>query len=169
MQHVVGIFKTRADAEAAVTRLRNLGFDELSISVAAPEPGDVEGVDAPDTAAAPTNHTEDNAAVGAISGAAVGTIVGVLVAGSTFVLPGLGTLLVGGPLAAALAGAGVGAASGGLLGALTGSGIPEAEAQEYANQVQAGNAIVVVHSDENRAGDVRAVFDEENARRSYSM
>lgn len=167
MQHVVGIFKTRADAEAAVTRLHNLGFDELSISVAVPEPGEVEGVDAPETSAAP--HAEENAAVGAISGAAVGTIVGVLVAGSTFVLPGLGTLLVGGPLAAALAGAGVGAASGGLMGALTGSGIPEAEAQEYANQIDAGNAIVVVHSDENRAGDVRAIFDEHNARRSYSM
>jgi uncharacterized membrane protein len=166
MQHVVGVFKTRADAEAAVTRLRNLGFDELSVSVAVPEAGDPEPAD---VATAATHLTEENAAVGAISGAAVGTIVGVLVAASTIALPGLGTLLVGGPLAAALAGAGVGAASGGLIGALTGSGIPEADAKEYALQVEAGNAIVVVHSDENRAGDVRAVFDEENARRSYSM
>src|SRR5437764_731541 len=67
----------------------------------------------------------EGAAVGAVSGAAVGTLVGLALVGSSLVLPGVGTFLVGGPLAAALTGAGIGAASGGVIGALVGTGIPE--------------------------------------------
>ena len=110
----------------------------------------------------------EGAAAGAVSGAAVGTLVGLAIAGSTFILPGVGTFLIGGPLMAALAGAGVGAASGGLLGALVGAGIPEHEAQTYATDIEQGHIFVSATVDDNLATQVRRIFDEEGSRRTQT-
>jgi len=133
MQNIVGMFETRTEAEAAINRLRAVGVGADSISIAmkdAPDP--VTGEEASLAESTGTHDlAEEGTAVGAISGAAVGTLVGLLVAGSTFVLPGVGVFLIAGPLASALTGAGVGAASGGIFGALVGSGVPEPEATHY--------------------------------------
>ncbi len=110
----------------------------------------------------------EGAAAGAVSGAAVGLLVGLAVAGSTFVLPGVGAFLVGGPLAAALTGAGIGAASGGLLGALIGAGIPEHEAHHYASGVEQGHILVSADVDDAVAPVVRRIFDEEGSRRTHA-
>lgn len=168
MQNVIGMFDTRPEAEAAIHRLNRIGINSDSISVAIKDTrshGDsglagLTGVH---------DLTEEGTAVGAVSGAAVGTLVGLLVAGSTFMLPGIGTLLIAGPLVSALTGAGVGAASGGVLGALVGSGIPEPEATEYLAGVEAGRVIVAAHVDEDRAAEVRRIFDEEGARRTQNV
>ncbi len=110
----------------------------------------------------------EGAAAGAVSGAAVGTLVGLALVGSTLVFPGVGTLLVGGPLAAALTGAGIGAASGGILGALIGAGIPEEEAEHYATGLEHGQIIIAASVPEARAADVRRIFQEEGAERTHS-
>jgi hypothetical protein len=131
--------------------------------------GGYEG--APGLAEATGTHdmTGEGTAVGAVSGAAVGTLVGLLVAGSTVVLPGVGTFLIAGPLFSALTGAGVGAASGGLLGALIGSGVPERDAAHFLAGVESGQVVVAAHVDDARAADVRRVFDEEGSRRTHSV
>ncbi len=166
MQNIVGMFEDRDEAENAIERLRSLGIRADSISIAmkdvAGEPSLAESTGAHDLA-------EEGAGVGAVSGAAIGTMVGLLVAGSTFVLPGVGTFLIAGPLAAALTGAGVGAASGGVFGALVGSGIPEPEATHYLEGVQAGRVILAVQVEDGLASEVSRIFDEEGSRRTLGF
>ena len=71
-------------------------------------------------------------------------------------LPGIGTLLVAGPLAAALgltgvaattvAGAMTGLAAGGIVGALANIGVSEEDAKLYEDLVRSGNVLVVARS-----------------------
>lgn len=168
MQNVVGMFETRAEAEAAIQRLRSGGVGVESISIAMKddrqggEPGLAEATGVHDMA-------EEGTAVGAVSGAAVGTLVGLYLAGATFLLPGIGAFVLAGPLAAALTGAGVGAASGGIVGALVGSGVPEHEAAHYLAGVQSGRIIVAAHVDDDRAADVRRILNDEGSRQTHAV
>jgi hypothetical protein len=167
MQHVIGMFDSRTQAAAAIERLKALGIGADAISVAAMQE-EPDGTDLAE-AAGVNDMAGEGSAVGAVSGAAVGTLVGLLVAGSTIALPGVGTFLVAGPLAAALTGAGIGAASGGLLGALVGSGIPEAEATHYLEGVRSGRVVVAANVDDLLANEVRNVFDEEGSMRTHAV
>jgi hypothetical protein len=62
------------------------------------------------------------------------------------VIPGIGPVIAAGPLATTLLGIGVGAAAGGLIGALIDLGIPEEEAQYYAEGLRRCGAVVTVHT-----------------------
>jgi hypothetical protein len=166
MQNVVGMFDTRTEAETAIHRLKETGIAPESISIAMKDVRDSGGL-AETTGA--HDLSGEAATAGAVSGATVGTLVGLSLVGSTFVLPGLGTFLIGGPLAAALAGAGIGAASGGLLGALIGSGIPEAEAEHYAAGIGRGQIVLSTNVPDTEAPVVRKIFDEEGSRRTHSI
>jgi hypothetical protein len=95
--------------------------------------------------------------VGAGAGALVGSIGGLLVGLGALTIPGIGPILAAGPIAAALAGAGVGAAAGGVIGALADLGIPEDEAQHYAEGIRRGGTLVAVKTDDSaseRAMDI---------------
>jgi len=81
----------------------------------------------------------------------VGGASGVLLGLAALAVPGIGPLLAAGPIAAALAGAGVGAATGSLLGALSDLGIPEKDAQRWANAVEGGGSLVAVRVNEETA------------------
>jgi Heat induced stress protein YflT len=166
MQNVVGIFETRTEAEKAIQRLKESGVAPEAISIAMKDVR--ESSDLLETTGA-QDLSAEGATAGAVSGAAVGTLIGLAMVGSTFVLPGLGTFLVGGPLAAALAGAGIGAASGGLLGALIGSGIPEVEAEHYAAGIEKGHILISTSVADTEAPNVRKIFDEEGSHRTHSV
>lgn len=84
------------------------------------------------------------AIAGAGTGAALGGIAGLALALAPLVIPGIGPLLVAGPLAAMLAGAGLGAAAGGVIGSLTGVGVPETQAHYYAEGLRRGGILVTV-------------------------
>jgi hypothetical protein len=165
MQTVVGIFGTRDEADCALERLNRRGVppDQISVAMRQSDSSD------PALAGGSDDLTGQGAAAGAISGAAVGTLVGLSLVGSNIVLPGVGMLLVGGPLAAALAGAGIGAASGGLLGALIGSGVPESEAKGYASDIEEGLILISANVSDAAAATVRQIFDEEGSRRTHSV
>jgi hypothetical protein len=166
MQNVVGIFETRTEAESAIQRLKESGIAPDAISIAMKdvrESGDL--VDSTGV----HDLSGEGATAGAVSGAAVGSLIGLALVGSTFVLPGVGTFLIGGPLAAALAGAGIGAASGGLLGALIGAGIPEAEAEHYATGIEQGHILISTNVPDGQAATVRKIFDEEGSRRTHAV
>jgi hypothetical protein len=166
MQNVVGIFETRTEAESAIQRLKEAGIAPDAISIAMKDVH--ESSDLVETTGA-HDLSGEGATAGAVSGAAVGTLVGLALVGSTFVLPGIGTFLIGGPLAAALAGAGIGAASGGLLGALIGTGIPESEAGHYAAGIEQGQILISTNVADTEAPIVRKIFDEEGSRRTHSV
>jgi len=161
----VGLFETRAEAENAIQRLKSHGIATDGISVAMKETWQTDELV---QATGADDMTSEGAAAGALSGAAVGAIVGLAVAGATFVLPGVGTFLVWGPLAAALSGAGIGAASGGVLGSLIGSGIPEPEAHHYLTGLEAGHVIVTTSVPDVEAEAVRMIFNEEGSHRTVT-
>ena len=96
-----------------------------------------------------TRGNQTKAAQGATAGAGVGGIVGGalgLLAGiGALAVPGVGPIIVAGPLMASLAGLGVGGAVGGLVGALVGMGIPEFEAKCYDSRLKDGAVLLAVH------------------------
>jgi len=163
MHTVVGLFETQSAARDAIRRLQDAGISP-----------DHLGVAMKDTAAAGTladdagvgDLSEEGATAGAVSGAGIGALVGLALVGSSFLLPGIGTFLIGGPLAAALTGAGIGAASGGLVGGLVGAGIPEHEAEHYASGLERGHIVVTVQATDAQAPTARRVLDEEGSTRT---
>lgn len=161
MTTVAGTFETRTDAEDAIHRLQAVGFGRDSIGVAMRDVSESEAL-AVETGS--NDLSAEGATAGLVSGAAVGALVGIALVGSTVLLPGLGTVLIGGPITAALTGAGIGAASGGLIGGLVGEGIPEHEATDYKARIEAGHILVTVHAEPNMVARARQVLVEEGAR-----
>jgi uncharacterized membrane protein len=165
MRTVVGLFSDRDSAESAIRRLIDDGIDRDSISIAMKDAREATSL-SDDTG---TNDlSAEGATAGVVSGAGVGALVGLAMVGSTVLLPGIGTFLIGGPIAAALTGAGIGAVSGGLIGGLIGAGIPEDEAHHYAAGIERGGIFVSAHIPENQVPEARRIFDEEGSERTYA-
>lgn len=141
MSNIAGVFANRSDADQAIAKLLGSGFVKDDISLVMSEK-------ARDAWIKTTDDMGDRASAGGITGAAVGGALGALVAGLALVgsltMPG-STLLMTGPIVAALTGAGAGAAAGGLTGALIGAGIDAGEAGKYEKDIAAGKAVVIVH------------------------
>ncbi|MDB5266560.1 MAG: rane protein [Parcubacteria group bacterium] len=143
----VAVFKDRTDAEAAINELRTFGIADADISYVYNSEGVVVTADG-------GSHVGDAAASGATTGAVLGAIAGLVVANG--ILPGLGTLFVAGPLAAALgltgaaattaAGAMTGLVAGGLVGALAGLGVSSEDAALYEERVKRGGILVTARS-----------------------
>ena len=90
------------------------------------------------------NNALEGAGVGSIVGGTLGALIGGIAAiGTNVIIPGL-SLVVAGPIVAALAGAGAGGATGGLAGALIGWGIPEDRATLYETGIREGGTVLGV-------------------------
>src|SRR5437667_11748985 len=139
-----GIYHSRKDAEFAVDTLRAEGFRNTDISVLFAEN---EGTK--DFATEKHTKAPEGAATGATTGGVIGGVLGWLVGLGTLAIPGVGPLIAGGPIVAALAGVGVGGAIGGITGALIGMGIPEYEAKRYEGRVKEGGILLSVHCDDS--------------------
>lgn len=162
---VLGLFEERSNAEDAIERLKDNGYDPKDISIIMKDKREGEKIG---------KDTGADVVGGAVSGAATGTLLGGL-AGllASFVLPGLGAFFIGGPIAAALgltgaaattaSGAATGALAGGLVGALTGFGLSENEARTYERRVKGGAILVAVPARMDEEGKVEEIFDNNNA------
>jgi uncharacterized membrane protein len=165
MRTVVGLFDSRSGAESAINRLLGDGVDRDSISIAMKDAREASSL-SDDTG---TNDlSAEGATAGVVSGAGLGALVGIALVGSSVLLPGLGTFLIGGPIAAALTGAGIGAASGGLIGGLIGAGIPEEEAEHYHAGIERGGIFVSANVADSKVAEARRIFDEEGSARTYA-
>ena len=154
MKTIVALFDELEDAAAAVEALVDGGMRREEISFIARDASSrYEGVIEADEAG-------DEIAAGVAGGAVVGGLLGILLGLSAFVVPGLGSVIAAGPLAAGFAGATTGAVAGGLLGALVDWGIPEDEAHYYAEALRRGGALVAVRAPEDQVDDVVAVLEE---------
>ncbi|HEU4324418.1 MAG TPA: hypothetical protein VFS21_14790 [Roseiflexaceae bacterium] len=155
---VVGLFDTVAQADQAVQALLDSGIPREDISAVANDPGGSYD----NAAAAGEPNVSEGAGVGAIGGTLVGGTFGLLAGLGVMVIPGIGPILAAGPLLAALGatalGAGVGAAAGGLIGALSGAGVPQTDAQLYAEGVRRGGTLLVVTIDDTRTSEVTALL-----------
>jgi hypothetical protein len=147
------IAKTMEQAETIVDRLKAAGFSNNDISVLFPDKSTTK-----DFAHEKATKAPEGATAGGLAGLGLGGVLGWLVEAGLIAIPGVGPLVVAGPIAAALAGAGIGAAAGGLVGALVGMGIPEYEAKLYEGKVREGNVLIAVHTDNSdersRAKDI---------------
>jgi hypothetical protein len=148
-----GLFEDLATARAAAADLETVGVPHGAISIIGSDP---EGHVIHDQGASPEQKA---AGAGAALGGVLGGGAGLLAALGTIAIPGLGPLVAAGPIVAALASAGIGAAGGGLMGTLVGLGIPDHEADVYAEGLRRGSAIVVASVDPSLEPRVLAVMD----------
>lgn len=160
MKTVVGVYDDIEDARDVVEDLVDAGIPRDDVSLVT---RDVTG----DYGTYLEEHGEDEvaegAAEGAVGGAVVGGLTGVLVGLGAFALPGLGPVIAAGPIAAGLAGAGIGAVTGSLLGALVEWGIPEEEAEYYAESVRRGSVLVAARVADTEADDAVAIMNDYDA------
>jgi uncharacterized protein (TIGR02271 family) len=140
---VVGVFNTRAEAEAALRDLRAAGFKEDRVGMVARNPSG-KLVDENDE-----TYAEEGAAVGAVAGAGAGALVGWGVLSG--VVPVIGPAIALGTLGTILANAAGGAVIAGIAGALIGWGIPEEDAKYYELEVKAGRFLVAVDAKDREA------------------
>lgn len=174
---VVGLFDRGTQAQDAIRRLVGEGFPRANISLVVKGANDVT-MAAPGDAGAETYESNpeyqtiepdsaEGAATGAESGALIGGLAGLLLGIGTFAIPGVGFVVATGTLATILtstfAGAGVGAVAGGLVGALVGAGVPEHQAHHYQEGIRRGNALVILHTDDERAQQAAEIMRENGA------
>jgi hypothetical protein len=155
-QMITGHFNSHELAEATVRALGETGFPYPNISIVTQNmqsTEQVQGLVAPSDVQPPT--------------ALLGAIGGLLLGAAALTLPGVGPLLVAGPLAAnffgLLDGAIMGTSSGGLIGALMGYGLPLDTALKYQTVVQNGGFLVMAHGNENQIELARGVFEDHQA------
>jgi hypothetical protein len=151
---IVGLFENRAQAQQLVQELR--AGDSAGEDISVVSPGDT-------TSDSAGGDRASGVAAGAGTGAALGGLGGLLVGLAALAVPGIGLVLAAGPIATALAGAGLGAAAGGVIGALTELGIPEEDANVYAEGVRRGGTLVTVRADDEGAEQMMALMTRHGA------
>lgn len=147
---VMGLFNTINEASQVVQELIDNDFERDDISIVVRQDGEhvAEG----------GHKSASGMAPGAGAGAAFEAGGGLLVGLATLTIPGIGPVSAAGPLATSLAGTGVGAAAGDMIDALTDLGVPEEEAQYYAEGVRRGGALVAVDTDDDMADRAAAIM-----------
>lgn len=140
---VYAIYKSRVEAENAVSRLKFDGFRSSDVSVlfsdneSSKEFAHEKGTKAP-----------EGGAVGAGAGAIIGGALGWLAGIGLLAIPAVGPFIAAGPIVGLLAGAGTAGVIGGVAGGLIGLGMPEYEAKRYEGIITTGGGILLsVHCD----------------------
>lgn len=140
----IATFNTSAKAQAAIADLKEAGFTESDIGVAARKRDNEHDDLFPDEG--DETKADEGAVAGATTGLVGGTLWGVGIAAG--LLPAIGPVIAGGTLAAIVASGATAAAAGGLAGSLIGLGIAEDDANQYAADFDSGKTVVTV-----KAGD----------------
>src|SRR5262249_28692585 len=152
---VIATYPDHASAEDAVRRLQKEGIPMQNLSIIGK---DFQTVEQP----LGFVTTGTVAGEGAKVGAWTGGLFGLLLGAAFLIVPGLGPVVIAGPLAAALLGGiegGVaGAAFGGLAGALVGLGISKDKAIRYESQVKAGKFLVTLRGDQTEVERAKSLF-----------
>lgn len=163
--NVVGLFESWNEAQNVVRDLVNSGISRDDISIVA---NDAAGAYSEREVGG--TQAAEGATSGAVGGGMVGGVLGLLVGLGALAIPGIGPVIAAGPLAAALGsagagalvGAGAGAATGGLLGGLVGLGIPDEDAEVYAEGIRRGGALVAVNTSDDRVDSVAMIMQQHN-------
>jgi hypothetical protein len=156
---IIGSFDSFNDAHDVANDLRAAGFLDSDISIVA---NNAAGDYREDARVA--DRDEGSAtAKGAVTGAVVGGGAGLAASLAGLAIPGIGPIIAAGPIVATLAGAGTGAVAGGLIGGLVDLGVPENDAQYYAEAVRRGGALVTVRADESRSDEVAGILRQHGA------
>lgn len=159
---IVGSFDSFNEAHHVANELRAAGFSDSDISIVA---NNADGSYANDPRLSADADRDDTsaAAKGAVAGAVVGGGAGLAASLAGLAIPGIGPIIAAGPIVATLAGAGTGAVAGGLIGGLVDLGVPEGDAEYYAEAVRRGGALVTVRADASRVEEAADIMRERGA------
>ena len=152
---VVAVYDTHSAAEEAVTELQKSGFDMTKLSVVGKDYHTEEHI-------VGYYNAGDRMKYWGKMGAFWGGLWGFLVGAAFFWLPGVGPLLVAGPLAAWIVGALEGAVVVGGLSALSAGlysiGIPKDSVLKYESDVKADKFLLVAHGTADEAAKAREIL-----------
>jgi uncharacterized membrane protein len=158
---VVAIFENHVGAEAAIRKLQKDGFDMKQLSIVGKDYHTEEH-------AVGYYNTGDRMLYWGKMGAFWGGFWGLLFGSAFFWVPGIGPLLVAGPLVAWIVGALEGAAVVGGLSALGGAlasiGIPKNSVVQYETEVKSGKLLLVAHGTPEEVERVKAVLEQTHAK-----
>jgi hypothetical protein len=165
MQTTVGIFRSRAAADRAVTQLYNAGITHDHLNMLTPGEAGEQHEAVPTTEAEPPGVGK---ALGGVVGGTVGATAGLFGAAIISVIPGVGPVLASGLAALALVGAAGGAvagvAAGGALETGLSTGLPRDELYVYDSALRQGRTVLIVVTDEaNQLEVARRIFEETGA------
>jgi hypothetical protein len=154
---ITGLYDGYDDAKAAVKALEDAGVPSDDISIVTNKANgdpDVEGQG---------NRAGEGAGTGAGIGAVAGGAGGLLTGLGMLAIPGVGPVVAAGWLAAAAAGAVAGAVAGGAVGGIVGamidSGVPEEDANFYAESVRRGGSVVTARVEDDRRAPAEAILN----------
>ena len=152
---IVATYQSQAGAEAAVKELNFSGFDMQNISIAA------SGCHT-DNDAVGFYHSEGRMKYWGVTGAFWGGIWGLLFGSAFFFIPGVGPLLVAGPLVCSI----IGALDGALVTGATSPlqiglftlGVPENYVLQCETGIKSGKYVLIAHGTVDEMSRVRAVL-----------
>jgi len=157
---VVGVFLTHLEAEGSIKELQQAGYDMKKLSIVGKD-----------------FHTEqhvigfynagDRMKVWGRLGAFWGGFWGLLFGSAIFVVPGLGSLVVFGPLVSWIVGALEGALTAGGLGVLAAAlyslGIPKDSCLQYETAVSSNRFLVITHGTQEEAARAKDILEQAGA------
>lgn len=153
---VVGIFDSHVGAEAALKELRDSGFDMKHLSIVGKDYQTEEHVIG-------FYNVADRMTIWGKRGAFWGGLVGLLFGSALFVVPGLGPIMVFGPLVGWIVAALESAALGGGLSALGAGlysiGIPRDSILRYETAIRAAQFLVIAHGPASEIDLARIVLE----------
>jgi hypothetical protein len=152
---VVAIYKSHAEAEAAVKELQHSGFDMKKLSIVGRDHHTDEHV-------VGYYNAGDRMEYWGKQGAFWGGIWGMLFGSAFFLIPGVGPLLVAGPLVTWIAGALEGAVVVGGVSAIGAGlyslGIPKNSILRYETALKTGKFVVIAHGTAEEANRAREII-----------
>ncbi len=153
---VVGIFDSHLKAETSIRELQRAGFDMKKLSIVGKDYHPEEHV-------VGYYNIGDRMKVWGKLGAFWGGFWGLLFGSALFFIPGIGPLVVFGPLVGWIIGALEGAAVVGGLSALAAAlysiGIPKDSVMKYETAVKSAKFLVIAHGTADEAANARSILD----------
>lgn len=154
-EKIITIVNTHAEAETVIKTLQNAEFDVSKISILGKGYHSEENV-------AGFYNTGDRVKSWGKTGALWGGVWGALIGAGMFWLPGVGALMVAGPIVSSVVGAIEGAVVTGGLGAVGGAlasiGIPKDSIVKYNAAIKADKYLVIVHGDAEAMVKAKAIL-----------
>jgi hypothetical protein len=161
MKAVSGVFRSRTDAERALSQLQSFGLRDDQVTVLTPENTE-KGIQSVPAVAA--EQPGMGKAIGAVLGGSAGFSGAALVMAA---IPGVGPITAIGLLGSALlgaAGAGIGAVAGGKVENSMTTGLPEDELFVYEDALRQGRSVVIAMADDEAdAAKFRELLNAEGA------
>lgn len=146
---VIGAAKPRERVDRIIERAQAAGIPPDRISLISPD--DRHGRDPADEKPRDNADKLHDSTIGAITGGLAMGVLGCIAGIATIAVPGLGFLIIGGPLAAALGDTLVGGAIGAIAGGLLGLRVPDHRAKAYEESLRRGSTIISIHADSAEA------------------